>query len=112
MPFLVGQPYVSVYTEYVRFEWDFGKAATNVGKHRISFELAITAFDDPYALIAPDPKHSVRERREWLIGEADRGAVVVVFTRRHRGRVCRVISARRASKRERRMYEEAKRISV
>lgn len=96
----------------MRFEWDFGKAAANARKHGVPFELAITAFDDPYALVAPDPKHSVKERREWLIGEADRGIVVVVFTRRDGGRVRRVISARRANRRERRMYEEAKRIPV
>ena len=54
----------------MEFEWDAGKASRNFHKHRIAFEQAITAFDDPYALIAPDLKHSTTEEiREWLIGE-------------------------------------------
>ena len=96
----------------MRFEWHSGKAAANVRKHGISFGLAITAFDDPWALIAPDPRHSAGEKREWLIGEADTGVLVVVFTRRGGGRVYRLISARRASRRERSMYEKAKGIPV
>lgn len=71
--------------------------------------MAITAFDDPWALIQEDVKHSSsREQRELLIGEADNGILVIVFTRREW--VIRIISARRASRRERKLYEEAKRI--
>ena len=95
------------------FEWDAAKAKFNAGKHGITFDIAITAFDDPYALIAPDEKHSTAaERREWLIGESDHGVLVVVFTNREGGRVCRIISARRASRRERRRFEEYKRIPL
>jgi uncharacterized DUF497 family protein len=92
----------------MRFEWDAAKSAANLKKHGVSFELAITAFDDPRALVAPDLKHSTTaESREWLIGEADGGKVlVVVFTKRLQGQVYRVISARRASRRERKQYEE------
>lgn len=72
---------------------------------------AITVFDDPYALIAPDPKHSTEsEQREWIIGEADPGVLVVIFTIRQSGRVYRIISARRANRKERKRYEESKRI--
>ena len=54
----------------MRFEWDDPKAAANRRKHGVSFEDAITAFDDPWALRAPDPKHSTTsEERTWLIGE-------------------------------------------
>jgi uncharacterized protein len=97
----------------MRFEWDTEKARRNFHKHGIAFDQAITAFDDPFALIALDDKHSgTGEIREWLIGESDNGVAVVVFTRRQEGRVCRLISARRASRRERRSYEEFKRVSL
>ena len=97
----------------MEFEWDAGKARRNFHKHGIAFEQAITAFDDPYALIAPDPKHSTTaETRGWLIGESDHGVLVVVFTIRYGGQIYRIISARRASRRERSRYEELKRISL
>ena len=57
----------------MRFEWDESKASKNLEKHGISFSLAITVFDDPFALIAPDEKHSAKEEREWIIGKADKG---------------------------------------
>ncbi|MBI4212629.1 MAG: BrnT family toxin [Deltaproteobacteria bacterium] len=93
----------------MKFVWDDRKAEANKSKHGISFEEAITAFDDPCALRAPDEKHSTpTETREWLIGEADTGHVlVVVFTERLKKDVYRIISARRASRRERRLYENS-----
>lgn len=97
----------------MRFEWDPEKAAANLAKHQVSFEVAITAFDDPDALIAPDPGHSSpSEVREWLIGRSDSGVVVVVFTVRQPGNVYRIISARTASRKERRRYEESTGVSV
>ena len=97
----------------MRFEWDADKARRNAQTHRIAFEDAITAFDDPFALIAPDDKHSrLGELREWLIGESDNGVLVVVFTKRQEGRICRMISARRASRRERMNYEKFKGVSL
>jgi uncharacterized protein len=96
----------------MQFDWDVVKARRNFHKHGIAFDRAITAFDDPFALIAPDEKHSITgEIREWLIGESDNGVLVVVFTRREEGQVYRVISARRASRRERRSYEEFRGVS-
>jgi uncharacterized protein len=96
----------------MRFEWDAGKARRNLHKHGIAFDRAITAFDDPFALIAPDEKHSSPEEiREWLIGESDNGVLVVVFTMREKEEIHRIISARRANRHERRRYEEYKRIS-
>jgi uncharacterized DUF497 family protein len=93
----------------VRFEWDEGKAEVNRLKHGVTFMEAITAFDDPWALRAPDPKHSTpAEGRTWLIGEADVGVLVVVFTIRQPGDRYRLISARRASRRERERYAESK----
>jgi uncharacterized protein len=101
-----------VYTEKVRFEWDAAKAQINLRKHGVSFELAITAFDDPFALLAPDEAHSTpAEIRERLIGESDKGVLVIVFTKRLTGQVYRLISARPANRRERKLYEEFKRLS-
>ena len=75
--------------------------------------MAITVFDDPYALIAPDEKHSIlTEKREWIIGESDIGVLVIVFTKRLKGAVYRLISARKANKKERRKYEEYKEFSI
>jgi uncharacterized DUF497 family protein len=97
----------------MKFEWDEEKAHHNAHKHGISFNYAITAFDDPFALIAPDDKHSsAGEIREWLIGESDDGVLVVVFTRRWGGQIHRIVSARRANRRERKRYEEFKGISL
>lgn len=97
----------------MKFDWDPKKAASNERKHRISFEAAITAFDDPCALIDRDEEHSsATEVREALIGEAEYGVLVVIFTIREAGAIYRIISARKASKKERKLYEEAKRIPI
>jgi hypothetical protein len=97
----------------MRFEWDDEKARFNADKHGIAFHQAITAFDDPFALIASDERRSTTAGiREWLIGESDDGVLVVVFTKREKGRVYRIVGARRASRRERRRYEEFKRVSL
>ena len=97
----------------MRFDWDTKKALSNFKKHQVSFEQALTAFDDPFALIEFDKGHSTaQEKREKLIGEGDPGVLVVVYTVRESGSVYRVISARRASRKERSLYEEAKRVSI
>jgi len=97
----------------MRFDWDPKKAASNYEKHGVRFVVAITAFDDPFALIAADPGHSTAtEVREWLIGESDQGVLVVVFTVRQPGNVYRIIGARPASRREKRKYGESKRVSI
>jgi uncharacterized DUF497 family protein len=89
----------------LRFEWDAAKAATNVQKHGVRFEDAITAFDDPLALIMFDSRHSRTEVREILIGRSDVGVLTIVFTIRG-GSVRRIIGARRASRTERSQYEK------
>lgn len=86
------------------FEWDAKKARTNIAKHGISFEEAMTVFIDelavPFENIAPS-------ERLVLIGESSlRRIVLVVFTERAASGTIRIISARRASKRERQAYEE------
>ena len=95
------------------FDWDEKKAAGNKTKHGVSFADAITAFDDPFALIERDAAHSTAtEIREQLIGESQDGVLVVIFTIREAGSVYRIISARKASRKERRLYEKSKRVPV
>lgn len=96
----------------MKFEWDENKSKQNLKKHGIHFSLAVTVFDDPFALIAPDEKHSTAtEERKWIIGKSDKGVLVIVFTIRLR-QVYRIISARKANKKERETYEKYKRISI
>ena len=97
----------------MKFDWDPEKATVNLKKHGVSLEHAITAFDDPFGLVAPDSEHSTpTEVREWLIGASDIGVVIVIFTIRQPGNVYRIISAWKASRNERRRYEENKGISI
>lgn len=87
------------------FEWDELKARSNLGKHGVSFEEAATIFSDSLSLTIPDPEHSITEERHITLGRAlTRKLLVVVHT--DRGDNIRVISARRASRRERKFYEE------
>jgi uncharacterized DUF497 family protein len=97
----------------VRFEWDERKAAVNRAKHGIAFAEALTAFDDPFALVAPDAAHSIpQEERRWLIGEPDSGVLVVVLTIRHPGNVHRITSARPANRKERERYADSKELPL
>ena len=89
----------------MRFEWDNNKAKSNFNKHGISFEEAVTVFADPYLLFTEDSSHSDREEREWAIGETENGSVlIIIFTMREQK--IRIISARKATKKERKRYEE------
>jgi len=86
------------------FEWDFNKAKTNLEKHSVSFEEASTAFRDPLSLTIDDPLHSRDEKRLVLIGMSyNNHLLVVVHT--ERGDNIRIISARKATKKERKYYE-------
>ena len=90
------------------FEWDPAKAASNLAKHGVSFEEAATSFDDLLGGILDDPRHSVDEDRYILLAMSDRGRLLAtMFT--ERGDVIRLISARRATRAERRSYEERSR---
>jgi len=87
------------------FEWDPRKAALNLAKHKVSFVEAVTAFGDPLGQIIDDPRYSADEERFVLLGRSDRRRLLVVmFT--ERGEAIRLISARRATPRERRRHEE------
>ena len=88
------------------FEWDKDKAQANLRKHRVSFDEATSIFDDPLAQALPDEDHSTEELREILIGHSVRDRLLVVsFTERGRHLV-RIISARIATRHERKAYEE------
>lgn len=87
------------------FEWDQAKAAANLAKHGLSFELAATAFGDPRSLTIPDPKHSQTENRFVLLGQTGDGTIVAVV-HVERGDRIRLISARRANRREKITYAQ------
>ena len=87
------------------FEWDERKARSNLGKHGVSFEEAATIFGDRLSLTISDPEHSLTEQRCITMGKALTGKLLVVV-HTDRGDNIRIISARRASQRERRFYEE------
>ncbi len=93
----------------IRFEWDENKNAANQKKHKVSFEEAKSVFYDENARLISDPDHSVREDRFILLGLSNRlRMLVVVHTYRKSDEIIRIISAREATKRERRFYERRK----
>ncbi|MFT3878508.1 MAG: BrnT family toxin [Gemmatales bacterium] len=88
------------------FEWDPIKAENNLDKHGVSFDEAATVFVDFRAFTIPDPDHSNGELREILLGRTLYGQLIVVsFTVRRN--LVRIISARKANRRERKLYEKA-----
>lgn len=87
------------------FEWDLRKARSNLAKHRVRFEEASTIFGDPRSLTLPDPEHSLAEERYITMGRAFTDKLLIVV-HTDRGNNIRIISARRASRRERTFYEE------
>jgi uncharacterized protein len=90
----------------LEFEWDPNKGATNLADHGVSFDEAVTAFEDPLSLTIEDPHHSEHEERLILLGRSrDNRLLVVVHTERE-DRI-RLISARPATRRERRDYEQS-----
>ncbi len=89
----------------LKFEWDPQKAESNLKKHGISFEEASTAFKDPLSLTIADPLHSDDENRYVLIGVAfNKRTLVVVHTEMED--YIRIISARKATKKERKYYDQ------
>jgi hypothetical protein len=88
------------------FEWDGEKADSNQTKHGVSFEEAASAFDAPVGLDGEDLRHSAEETRRLRLARSNLGRVLVIaYTRR--GAAVRIISARRASRKERNRYAEA-----
>jgi len=89
----------------MRLGWDPQKANSNLRKHNVAFEEAATALGDPLAATGSDPDHAVSESRYVTFGTSERGRLLVV-AHTEQGDTIRIISARLASKREQRMYEE------
>lgn len=89
----------------MKFEWDPKKAEANLRKHGISFDEAKGVFRDPMLLIFADPDHSLEERRFLILGTSVQNQLLIVsYTERKSA--TRMISARKATRRERRTYEE------
>lgn len=87
------------------FEWDPEKAKANLSKHGVSFVEAVTVFGDPLSMNMPDPDHSEGEERFILLGMSDRYRLLVVSYAERPPRT-RIISARLATRNERKQYEE------
>ncbi len=86
----------------MQFEWDSAKAASNLAKHGVSFEIAARVFADPHRCTVVDSRHTaeVRQNTTGLVADA----LVLTVTHTDRAGVTRIISARRASRAERKLY--------
>lgn len=100
------RPTVPGYGILMEFEWDPEKARRNLSKHGVSFHEAATVFGDPLALTYSDPDHSGDEDRFLTFGHSAEGQLLVVSHTDREDRT-RIISARRATRKERRLYEGA-----
>jgi len=91
--------------DHLNFEWDLRKDSFNQNKHGVSFREAKTVFTDEYARLITDPDHSDEEDRFILLGTSIDSRLLVVCHCVRRGETIRIISARKADKRERKIYE-------
>ena len=89
----------------MRFKWDEQKASRNLLKHNVSFEEAVTVFNDPLSDTFPDPDHSHDEKRFIIIGASESGKILVI-AHTDDEKIVRIISAREATYGERKSYEE------
>jgi uncharacterized DUF497 family protein len=88
-----------------RFEWDARKADKNLAKHGVSFEEDASVFNDPLAYTFADPDHSVGEERLLTFGLSSAGRLLAVIST-ERGTALRIVSARKATRHERGIYEQ------
>ncbi len=88
----------------MEFEWDPNKATRNLKKHKVSFQEAATVFNDLYSMTFIDPDHSIDESRYITIGLSHRGRIIIM-SHTNRGDRIRIISAREATRKERKFYE-------
>ena len=97
----------NIIIDVLRFEWDERKAAGNITKHGISFEEDVTVFNDEYAVLFDDPDHSDEEDRFILLGISIAANILIVcHCSRENDSVIRIISARKATKKESEQYNE------
>lgn len=92
----------------MQFEWDPKKAASNAKKHGVTFDEAMTVFNDFTAITFDDPDHSVEEDRFLTIGTSSKNRVLFISHTDRSGSL-RIISARKADKREREEYANGNR---
>lgn len=92
----------------MEFEWDAAKADRNLKKHGVSFMEARTVFDDPEALVIPDPDHSDAEERFILLGTSYKLRVLIVVHCERSEDVLRIISSRKATRKEASQYDRRK----
>ena len=103
---MAGQAGATAYTDIVVFKWDSRKAAANLKKHGIDFHEAATVLDDTFSTTFPDTDHSsLVEPRCLTIGMSSRGRILVV-AHTEQDDTMPIITARRATRHERRFYEE------
>ena len=94
--------------KFLEFEWDAEKAQRNLRKHNVSFREGMMVFNDTFAITFYDDAHSRHEQRFLSLGMSDLGRVLVVAHTLVDEKV-RLISARKATKRERELYEKENR---
>ncbi len=85
------------------YEWDEDKNDANIEKHGIDFRDAVRVFDDPNCMIREDTREAYFEQRFQIMGSTLSGVLVVIFTEREED-VTRIISAREATKSEKKLY--------
>ena len=90
----------------MRFEWDEDKAAANLAKHGVSFNEAATVIGDPLGWTYPDSEHSVSEERWITVGLSEGQRILVVAHKEEEADWIRILSARQATRKERKFYEE------
>jgi uncharacterized DUF497 family protein len=89
----------------VRLDWDARKAAANLRKHAVSFEEASSVFSDPLSATGNDPDHSFAEKLFVTFGVSSSGRLLVIAHAEQDDGI-RIISARKATRAERKLYEE------
>jgi uncharacterized DUF497 family protein len=89
-------------------EWDDEKAASNLRKHGVSFREAATVFADPAGVVVDDLHHSEEEDRFFILGYSQKARILMVAYTYRIAETLRLVSARRATHRERQIYEEAR----
>jgi uncharacterized DUF497 family protein len=89
----------------IDFEWDNGKAKSNIRKHRVAFSEAATIFKNKLSITIYDPDHSDNEDRYITVGTSDNGRFLMV-AHTDRGDRTRIISAREMTRKEREIYEK------
>lgn len=88
------------------YEWDEVKAQLNIAKHGVSFEEAVSVFGDEYGIVVFDEEHSSDEERFYLIGMSVKERILIVVHCQRDSDVMRIISARKATKKEKQQYRE------